>query len=170
MRNRHFGPLLLALVALLLAGSCASGPQSMLASSTGAAPPPPPDNPLPASSFSVEFVPVGTEHYPPTDAKDVVRFKNVLHWPGQPDEVLGDVQPTTRPYVRVGELRFGQSWYYHSNIKELVDTHVPRVGGDAVLVYHANQTSVARVHIQSGTPEEVYFQSIVLEVIRYTDR
>jgi hypothetical protein len=137
---------------------------------SGEAPPLPPDDPPPASSFSVEFVPAGTEHYPPTEAKDVARFKNILHWPGQPDEVMGEVQSTTRPYVRVGELRFGQAWYYHSNIKELVDTHVPRVGGDAVLVYHAYQTSVAQVHLQSGHPEDVYFESIVLEVIRYTDR
>lgn len=162
MKSRRFALIVLAPVALLLGGACASGPLSGPNSL-------PPKNPLPASSFSVEFVPAGPEGYPPTDTKDVVRFKNVLHWPGEPDVVKGTAEPT-RPYVRLGELRFGENWYYSSNIKELVDTHVPRVGGNAVLVYHANQTGVAQARLDGGKPEDVYFQSIVLEVIRYTDR
>ncbi len=162
MNPRRVRSLLLVLAVLPLGGACA-GPSSSAPSQL------PPERPLPASSFEVEFVPAGPEVYPPTDTKDVVRFKNVLSWPGKPDLVRGDQQPT-RPYVRVGELRFGEGWYYSSNIKDLVDTHVPRVGGDAVLVYHAQQTSVAQVRGAGGDPEDVYFQSIVLDVIRYTDR
>jgi hypothetical protein len=153
--------LVLSLAVLSLAVGCASATEAP-------ALPLPPVSPRASSSFSAEFVPAGTERYSPTDTKDVVRFKNLLHWPGKPDLARGDAQPT-RPYVRVGELRFGEGWYHSSNIQELVDTHVPRVGGDAVLVYHAYQRSVAQVQGEGGSPEDVYFQSIVLEVIRYTD-
>lgn len=158
--KKPFTNIRLVLAALALA-ACAGGPSPSPI-------PLPPQAAAPASSFAVEFVPARSEPYPPTDAKNVVRFKNLLHWPGKPDLVRGDAQPT-RPYVRVGELRFGESWYHASNIKEIVDTHVPRVGGDAVLVYHAYQRSVAQVQGEGGKPEDVYYQSIVLEVIRYTD-
>ena len=101
---------------------------------------------------------------------EVRRFKNVLHWRGEPDQIRGDEAPT-RPYVIIGELKFKENWYDSSNITELVNTHVPRVGGDAVLTYHAYQKAVALVKNPDGAASRnVYYQSIVLEIIRYTDR
>jgi len=130
----------------------------------------PPTRPQALSTFSVQFVPAGVDRYPPTDVQDVHSFKAVLHWPGSPDLIRRDEKPA-RPYKVVGELRFGENWYYESNIKELVNTHVPRVGGDAVLVYHAYQSKSAWMkNPDSGDFNNVYFQSIALEVIRYTDR
>ena len=130
----------------------------------------PPDRPQPASSFTVEFVPAGAEHFPPTDVKEVQRFKNVLHWHGKPDLIRGDESPS-RPYVIIGELKFKDNWYYSSNITELINTHVPRVGGDAVLVYHAYQKASGMMkNPDSGELRDVYYQSVVLQIIRYTDR
>ena len=150
----------LPLLVVLSAGGCALSRQGSI----------PPSTPLPSSAFSVEFIPTGAERYPPTDVEEVKRFKNVLHWTGQPDSIRGDEKPA-RPYVQIGQLRFGENWYYSSNISELINTRVPEIGGDAVLVYHAYQTSSAMMKNENtGVFEDVYFQSIVLEVIRYTDR
>jgi len=136
--------------------------------STQSRPPDPPREPQPPSSFSVEFTALGSERYGPTDAKDIVRFRNVLHHPGEPDSVLSEVGKPTRPYVKIGELKFGLNWYYSSNIRELINTHVPRVGGDAVLVYHAYSGGATGMDLKRG--QQVFYQSIVVEVIRYTDR
>ena len=112
----------------------------------------------------------GAERFPPTEVTEVRRFKNVLHWRGEPDQIRGDEAPT-RPYVIIGELKFKENWYDSSNITELVNAHVPRVGGDAVLTYHAYQKAVALVKNPDGAASRnVYYQSIVLEIIRYTDR
>lgn len=130
----------------------------------------PPSTPLPSSAFSVEFVPAGAEQYPPTDVEEVKRFKNVLYWLGEADLIRGDEKPA-RPYIKIGELRFGEDWYYSSNIAELVNTHVPEIGGDAVLVYHAYQIANAvMTNDETGASAQVFYQSIMLEVIRYTDR
>jgi hypothetical protein len=48
----------------------------------------------------------------------------------------------SRPYVFIGELKFKENWYDSSNITELVNTHVPRVGGDAVLVRTTKTTGL----------------------------
>jgi len=120
------------------------------------------------SSFSVEFVPTGSERYPSTETSEIVRFRNVLHYPGEPERVLSEIGKPTRPYVKIGELKFGLDWYYSSNIRELVNTHVPRVGGDAVLVYHAYSGGATAMNVKLGA--QIFYQSIVLEVIRYTDR
>ena len=120
--------------------------------------------------FSVRFVPAGAERFPPTDVTEVPRFNKVLHWRGEPDLTRGDEVPS-RPYVIIGELKFKENWYDSSNITELVDTHVSRVRGDAVLTYHAYPRAVALVkNPDGGESRNVYYQSIVLEVIRYTDR
>jgi hypothetical protein len=157
---RCLGATLLPLFVVLMIGGCAAGQLR----------PKPPDRPQPESSFRVEFVPAGAEQYPPTDVKEVWWFKIIHSWPGASDSIPRDETPV-RPYVKTGELRFGENWYYNSNITELVNTHVPRVGGDAVLVYHAHQTASAMTKsTASGKFENVYYQSIVLEVIRYTDR
>lgn len=158
--SRYHGATILTLFVVLTIGGCAVGRSRSI----------PPDRPQPVSSFSVEFLPTGAERYPPTDVKEVWRFKMILHWPGQPDLIPRDEKPA-RPYVKIGELRFGENWYYDSNIMELANTHVPRVGGDAVLVYHAYQTASAMMKSpDSGKFKDVYYQSMVLEVIRYTDR
>ena len=68
-----------------------------------------PTRPQPLSSFSVEFVPAGAERYPPTDVTKVKSFKAVLNYPGLPDEIRGGNEKPTRPYVKVGELRFGKN-------------------------------------------------------------
>lgn len=141
--------------------------------SVGSAPPYP-HEPPPLSFYSVEFVPADTKRYPPTHTKDVKRYRNVSHY-SKNSEVLSEVltdEKTTRPYVRVGELRFGLNWYYSSNIKELIDTHVPRVGGDAVLVYHAYDGGAAALvrDETTGKMKNVFYQSIMVEVIRYTDK
>jgi|ERR1700690_176947 hypothetical protein len=161
--SRRLRTTLLALFAVLTIWGCAVGqPRSI-----------PPDRPQPVSSFSVEFIPAGTERYTPTDVKEVWPLKThkiILHYPGLPDLIRRDEKPA-RPYVEIGELRFGENWYYEGNIMELVNTHVPRVGGDAVLVYHAYQTAAANMKSpDSGKFQNVYYQSIVLEVIRYIDR
>ncbi len=146
-------------VALSASGSAVSQSRSV-----------PPSTPLPSSAFSVEFVPAGAEQYPPTDVEDVKRFKNVLYWLGEADLIRGDEKPA-RPYIKIGELRFGEDWYYSSNIAELVNTHVPEIGGDAVLVYHAYQiASAVMTNDETGASAQVFYQSIMLEVIRYTDR
>lgn len=131
-------------------------------------PPPYPDEPQPLSSFEVEFVPAGSERYPSTETSEVVRFRNVLQYPGEPESVLSEPGKPTRPYVEIGVLKFGLDWYYSSNIRELINTHVPRVGGDAVLVYHAYPGGAAAMDVERG--EQIYYQSIVVEIIRYTDR
>lgn len=97
-----------------------------------------------------------------------MRFKNVLQYPGEPESVLSEPGEPTRPYVEIGVLKFGLAWYYSSNIRELINTHVPRVGGDAVLVYHAYPEGAAAMDVERG--EQIYYQSIVVEIIRYTDR
>lgn len=137
--------------------------------SVGSAPPYP-HEPPPLSFYSVEFVPADTKRYPATRAKDVKRYRNVVHYSGK-SEIRTDEKPT-RPYVRVGELRFGLNWYYSSNIKELIDTHVPRIGGDAVLVYNAYDGGAAALvkDDATGKMKNVFYQSIVVEVIRYTDK
>jgi len=134
----------------------------------GRPPPPFPSEPQPLSSFAVEFVPEGSERYSPTETRDIVRFRNVLQYPGEPERALSEVGSPTRPYVKIGELKFGLNWYYSSNIRELMNAHVPRVGGDAVLVYHAYPGGAAAMDIKQGA--QIFYQSIVLEVIRYTDR
>ena len=108
---QRLGTTLLALFVVLTIWGCAVGqPRSI-----------PPDRPQPVSSFSVEFVPAGAERYTPTDLKEVRLFKMLLHFPGTPDLIRRDERPA-RPYVRIGELRFGENWYYDTNIMELVNT------------------------------------------------
>src|SRR6266571_3169518 len=147
-RNRH----LAAVFLLALVGG--------INACTGmrAGPPPPyPDQPRPLSSFGVEFVPAGSERYPSTETSDVVRFRNVLQYPGESERVLSETGKPTRPYVKIGEVKFGLNWYYSSNIRELINTHVPRVGGDAVLVYHAYPGGAVAMNFKRG--EQVYYQS-----------
>jgi len=133
--------------------------------------PPPPREPKPSSSFNVEFLPASAERHPPTSTEDVKRYRNVVRYKGEPDSIRSDEKPT-RPYVRVGELRFGLDWYYSSNIRELINLHVPRVGGDAVLVYYAYPGGAAAQmkNAETGQMIDVFYQSVVLEVIRYTDK
>jgi len=162
MLAEHYGQQ--ANVELLRVALSASGPAVPQSRSI------PPSTPLPSSAFSVEFVPAGAEQYPPTDVEEVKRFKNVLYWLGEADLIRGDEKPA-RPYIKIGELRFGEDWYYSSNIAELVNTHVPEIGGDAVLVYHAYQIANAvMTNDETGASAQVFYQSIMLEVIRYTDR
>jgi len=136
--------------------------------STQSRPPDPPREPQPLSSFKVEFTALGSQTFGPTETKEIVRFRNVLHPPGEPERVLSETGKPTRPYVEIGELKFGLNWYYSSNIQELINTHVPRVGGDAVLVYHAHSGGATARDTKMG--RQAFYQSIVLEVIRYTDR
>ncbi len=158
-RNRYFAAIfLLALV----------GGINACTTLRAGSPPLFPDEPKPLSSFGVEFVPAGSEQYPPTETREVVRFKNVVQYPGEPERVLSETGKPTRPYVKVGELKFGLNWYYSSNIRELINTHVPRVGGDAVLVYHAYPGGATGINAKRR--EQVFYQSIVVEAIRYTDR
>jgi hypothetical protein len=157
---RSLGTTLLALFTAITIVGCAVGQLSSI----------PPDRPQPVSSFSVEFVPAGAERYPPTDVKEVRPFENVVHYPGTSDETRLFGSPT-RPYIKIGELRFGEAWYSSSNIRELSNMHVPRVGGDAVLVQNFYQTAAAMMKDpDSGNFINLYRASIVQEVIRYTDR
>jgi len=130
----------------------------------------PPVHPQPITSFDVKFVPVNNERYSPTNVTDVKRYKNILRSPGLKDLIRGDENPI-RPYKIIGKMYLGENWYYSKNIKELIDKHVPLVGGDAVLTYEAMQTKSAIVKdSETGQFVNAYYQSITLEVIRYTER
>ena len=133
-------------------------------------PPLPPSRPQPLASFRVEFAPATAQRYPPTDVKEVRRFKIILHLPGRPERIR-EAETPSRPYVNVGELRFAENWYSDTTVTDLIKTHVARVGGDAVLIYRIYQTAAATVkNPDTGSMEALVYGRIVCEVIRYSEQ
>lgn len=160
----------ISLVVLALLVGCASvgDPIEMLRRERARreGPPPPPTEPLPITAFAVRFTPVGGETYPPTtSAAETRAYKVVLHLGSQPPQVRREEKPT-RPYVTIGTLRFGENWYTGRNLDDLIEKHVPAVGGNAVLTWTIYQTAVAAF----PSVGQLYYATYEAEVIRYTDR
>ena len=127
--------------------------------------PPPPSQPLPITAFAVKFTPAGGQTHSPTTTSRIERYKIVLNLGSSPPEVRRDQKPT-RPYVTIGKLWFGENWYTDKNLDELLQRHVPAVGGDAVLTVSIYQTRAAFLFDVGN----LYYATYELEVIRYTDR
>ena len=128
-------------------------------------PPLPPSMPLPATAFTVRFVPAENQTYIPTKATESRAYKVVWHIGSGPKEIRRSEEPT-KPYVVIGKLYFGENWYTDKNLEELRNKYVSEVGGDAILTWEVFQTSAA-VLFDGGN---FYYATYEAEVIRYTDR
>jgi hypothetical protein len=165
---KHITVTLIVIIAGVMVG-CAGNMVMAVAKGVSASGPLPPNAPRSIDSFNVKFVPSTDIKYPPTITRPVIRYKNILHWPGAEDLVRGNEGPK-RTYVVIGQLYFGEDWYFEQNIDDLVAKFVPQYGGDAVLKYEAFQTKAALVTNQNTkTKMNVYYQSIEMDVIRFID-
>ncbi len=80
-------------------------------------------------------------------------------------------EPINRPFIKIGKMEFTKNWYDDETIANLIRLHVPQTGGDAVLSYHMQQESTTTMKDQiTGKIRNLYYGTINLEIIKYTDK
>ena len=132
-------------------------------------PPMPSGEPLPLSKYIVKYVPKDHTSYSTSKIDPYPPFKMTSAYPGQSPSIIEDEKPK-RPYIIIGEMEFQLNWYDNKTIAELIRLHIPKTGADGVLTYHMVQKSAAMMkNPQSGKFRDMYYGTITLELLKYTD-